>query len=301
MNYKPISSSYAFKCFNRVDDISEAINGQILTQKELGEQMLMIQKYIKSAYKTKVLSTLQEGVIKLRYVKDLSITQMPFILGKDGSINILVSSYGRMREDGMVSVDYRKLYTLMESGYIAKQFIVKYDRYRNDSILIKNGAQVYSNMFVKPINRRFNLHLDRNRENTMIFLSAKFYLKNVLGLQNDEIVFNTALSVCKAGNPILLQEADSVIPDEAYADLKSFFEALKEDKLNLGLKGIQLRDYLTDYLSLYGSSVTFALEMMPYFLYVINASISSMGLVNNYALEDLTEKGGAKIISRFLN
>lgn len=301
MAYKTISSSYIFKSFNNVESIQMAMNGQLLGQKELAEQMMMIQKYIKSPFKMKILSALQDGTIKLRYVKDLALVQMPFILGADGSINILVSSYGRMREDGMVSVDYRKLYTLMECGYIAKKFISNYERYRNDSILIKNGAEIYSNMFVKPINRRFNLHLDRNRENTLLFLAAKFYLKNVLGLKNNDIIFNTAMSVCKAGNHILLQEADSVIPDSAYVDLKSFFNELKEDKLNLGLKNIQLRDYLSDYLALYNSSATFSLEMMPYFLYVINAGISSMGLVNNYALEDIVEKGGAKIVSRFLN
>ena len=40
---------------------------------------------------------------------------------------------------------------------------------------------------------------------------------------------------------------------------------------------------------------------MPYWLYIVNASISSMGLVNNFALEDIMEKSGAKVIAQFLN
>lgn len=309
MKYKSIGSTYVFKQFknNLAEIIQELLTtSQVLSQKELEEQFLMMKKYINSPLKPKILNELQTGNIKLLYApEDVGkLTFLPFVMTiEQGRLcaNVLVSSFGNMRQDGLVSIDYRKLYTLIESSYYAKQFLLKYQSYKNNSDILTEGSRIYSNMFVKPINKKFNLHLDKNREDTLLFLSAKFYLKNVIGIQSDEIIFNTAMKVCKAGNPILLKEADLVIPEEAYKNLGVFLEAIKDDKLNLGLSGLTARGFMESYISLYGSGTVFGLEMFPYFLYVINASLNSRGLVNNYSLEDLTEKGGARLLSRLLN
>lgn len=308
MKYKAISNTYVFKQFknNLTQIIGETLsNSQVLTQKELAEQFLMMQKYINSPLKPKILNELQNGNIKLIFSGDVgTLTFLPFIMTMENGhlcANVLVSSFGNMRQDGMVSIDYRKLYTLIESAYYAKQFLLRYQSYKNNSDILSEGSKIYSNMFVKPINKKFNLHLDKNREDTLLFLAAKFYLKNVIGVQNDELVFNIALRSCKAGNPILLKEADVVVPEEAYENLGSFLEAIKDDKLNLGLSGLTARGFMESYISLYGSGTVFGLEMFPYFLYVINASLNSRGLVNNYSLEDITEKGGPRLLSRLLN
>lgn len=307
MGYKAISSTYVFKQFqgNIVNVIQDTITkSDILSEEELQEQIVMINKYIKSGLKLKVMKEFEENKIRLLYAKDgtQKMTSLPFIMtvaNSDISANVIVSTFGSRRKDGVVNIEYRKLYTLMESSYIAKQVLVNFNRYKNNSALI-NSCVMYANMFVKPLNRKFNIHLDRNKENTALFLAAKFYLKNVMEMNNEEIIFNTAMNACKAPNPLLLQEADSIIPDEAYKDLGTFINALKEDKLRIGLSNLTGRGYLESFISQYGGATIFALEMLPYWLFVVNASISSMGLVNNYALEDITERDGAKLIAKFL-
>ena len=308
MKYKAITNTYVFNQFkdNILDSIQDTLTqGDILSQKELEEQFVLMKKYVKSPLKLKIFSELENGGIRLLYAPDSvsKITSLPFIMSvADGKLcaNVVVSSFGNRRQDGLVNIEYRKLYTLMKSAYIAKQFLTKYEKYRNNSALT-HACVIYANMFVKPINKRFNIHLDRNRENTILFLAAKFYLKNLLGIQNEEIVFNTAMKACKGGNILLLKEADSMIPEEAFTDLGTFLEELKKDNLNIGLSGLTGRGYLESFISLYGGGTVFGLEMMPYWLYVVNASISSMGLVNNYSLEDIMEKGGPKVIAQFLN
>ena len=106
------------------------------------------------------------------------------------------------------------------------------------------------------------------------------------------------MKACKGGNPFILKELDALIPDEAFTDLGTFIEALKNDNLNLGLIGLSARGYLELFISLYGQSTIFALELLPYFLFVGNSAINSMGIVNNYSLEDLMEKGMAKILAQ---
>jgi len=307
MGYKAISSTYVFKQFqgNIVNVIQDTITkSDILSDEELQEQIVMINKYVKSGLKLKVMKEFEENKIRLLYAKEgtQKMTSLPFIMtvsNSDINANVIVSTYGSRRKDGVVNIEYRKLYTLMESAYIAKQVLMNFNRYKNNTALI-NSCVMYANMFVKPLNRKFNIHLDRNKENMALFLAAKFYLKNVMGMTNEEIIFNTAMNACKAPNPLLLQEADSIIPDEAFKDLGTFINALKEDKLRIGLSNLTGRGYLESFISQYGGATIFALEMLPYWLFVVNASISSMGLVNNYALEDITEKDGAKLIAKFL-
>ncbi len=307
MKYKPITNTYVFKQFqgNIINVIQETLTkSDILSETELQEQLVMINKYIKSGLKIKVLKEFEENKIRLLYANDgiPKMSSLPFIMtvaGSDINANVIVSTFGSRRQDGVVNIEYRKLYVLMESAYIAKKVLTNYNQYKNNSNII-NSCIMYANMFVKPLNRKFNIHLDRNKENTALFLAAKFFLKNVLEMSNEEIIFNTASKACKAPNPLLLREADVTIPDEAYKDLGTFLNALKEDKLRIGLSNLTGRGYLESFISQYGGATIFALEMLPYWLFVINASISSMGIVNNFALEDITEKDGPKLISKFL-
>lgn len=306
MNYKTMQDTFVFNQLKNTisGSIQDTLRtGKVLSQTELEEQFVMMKKYVTSAIKTKILNELNQGTIKLIYAPNevQRITSVPFVMTLENGrlvANVFVSSYGNMRQDGTVSVDYRKLYTLMESAYLAKNFLGRYDKYRNNGALIQ-GCVVYANMFVKPINKRFNIHTDRNRENSLLFLAAKFYLKNVLGLTNDEVIFNNAIRACKGGNPILLKELDIMVSDEAFKNLGTFLDALKDDKLNLGLNALTARGYLELYIGLYGGATVFALELLPYFLFVGNAAINSMGLVNNYSLEDIMEKGMPKLLSQF--
>ena len=307
MNYKQIQNTFVYNNLN--NDISKMIaealsNCKEISNIEIAEQILMINKYVNSAIKGRVMNEFDAKNIRLVYLaEDVKIpTAIPFIMtARDGKIIpvIFINNYGNLRADGTIYMEYRKLYTLMESAYLAKNFLLKYDRYRTNNVVIQQGCSIYANMFIKPINKKFNLHVDRNRENKVLFLSAKFYLRNVLGIQNDEIVFNNALKACKTGNPILLQEIDHLVPDEAFINLGTFIDALKNPQLNLGLNSLTARGYLEGYIGLYGGTALFALEMFPYFLFVGDATINSMGIVRNISLEDIMEKGMPKILAQF--
>lgn len=306
MNYKNIQSTFVFNQLKDVvlDSIQGSLReGKVLSNVELEEQMMLIKKYINSAIKPKVINDYEQGLIRLIYAPESvkRVSSVPYVMSIiDGRMvaNVFVSSFGNMRQDGMISLDYRKLYVLMESAYLSKTFLSKYDRYKNTGASIY-GCVTYANMFVKPLNKKFNIHTDRTRENSILFLAAKFYLKNVLGLQNEEMMFNNAMKACKAPNPIILKEIDNLMDEEAFRDLGTFLEALKDEKLNLGLSGLTARGYLELYIGLYGGASVFALEMMPYFIFVGNSAINAMGIVNNYSLEDIMEKGMPKLLGQF--
>lgn len=308
MNYKSMQSTTIYNYLkDPINSSIQKLSGDetvILSQKELEEQFLMIKNYIKSPLKNKIMNELNQKTMRLIYNQNTGLSYLPFIMRADRNtgrvqcVDVVVSSYGNMRENGTINIEYRKLYTLMESAYLAKNFLLKYDRYRNNNILVRQGCILYADMFIKPINKRYNLNIDRERENKVLFLAAKFYLKNVLGLQNNDIIFNNAIKACKGGNPIILQEVNMVIEDDAFDNISNFVESLKSDVLHLGLNDLQVRGFLDTFIQLYGQSTIFALELLPYFIFVGNAAINSMGLVNNYNLESIMEKGMAKILAQ---
>ena len=306
MGYKSMRDCYIYQQMSHIinDSLAGSSNkGKVLGQSELEEQFMMIKKYVNSAIKPAVMAEFEQGLIRLIYSPEdvRRVRSLPFAMRPTGNgicVDVYVHLHGNMRQDGQVNINYRRLYNLMECAYLAKKFVSRFDRYKNNSSIIQQGCILYSNMFVKPINKKFNLHIDINRENRVRFLAAKFYLKNVLGIQNEEVIFNNAVKACKGGNPISLKEIDMIFPEEAFTNLGTFIDALKDEKLNIGLGGLTVRGYLDSYIGLYGDTTIFALEMLPYFLFVGHASLNDMNLVRNNALEDIMEKGMPKLLGQ---
>ena len=132
MKYKPITNTYVFKQFqnNITNVIQDTITkSDILSETELQEQLVLINKYIKSGLKLKVIKEFEENKIRLLYANDgiPKMTSLPFIMtvsGSDINANVIVSTFGSRRQDGIVNIEYRKLYSLMESAYIAKKVLI---------------------------------------------------------------------------------------------------------------------------------------------------------------------------------
>ena len=144
----------------------------------------------------------------------------------------------------------------------------------------------------------FNTNLDSVREGKILFLASKFYLKNVLGIENDEYIFNVGSKIANRVSPYTLKETDSLVDEEAYQDLGTFIQALGDERLQLGFEGkLQIRNYLFNYISMYGESAPFALESMIYFIFMVNTVRRGAEKVfNQIQLEPIIEKSGEKML-----
>lgn len=304
---KSLNDTFIFQEINKGNRIFDSFNGIMrnnitITENEMQEQLVMIDKYVKSVIKKAVMEDFKAGNLKLVFAGDVS-DKLPSILPfmfriTEGKLQAIIplDSFGNRRQDGTLIMDARKLYTLMENAYLAKKFIMHEKRYINNSNLI-NGCSIYANIFIKPINKKFNINADRNRVNGLLFLAAKFYLINLLGMTNMEIVNNTAIRACKGENPMLIEELDNKLDIEDYKDLSTFIRAISDEKMNLGLDKLTVRGFLEGYMSMYGSTTTLGLELVPYFIHVLNSVISGSMICNQYQLEDIVDKGGARVIS----
>ena len=304
--YKPITSTFLFQNLGGsqlTGKINEAATkGKRYGEQDLLEQFVYIKNYEKSLLKQRVITEFKEGRIELIYAEDVQVSKlMPFILVPSQMGHkaiIFLNPFCGMRSDGLLNIRGNLLYTLMESAYLAKNFVDNYNAVKNDTLMRQQGALMYANVFIKPINKMFNTNLDSTREGKVLFLASKFYLKNVLGVDNEEYIFSVGSKIANRVSPYTLKEVDSLVDEEAYENLATFIQALGDERLQLGFEGkLQVRTYLYNYITMFGEAAPFCLESMIYFIFMVN-TVRRGGekTFNQMQLEPIVEKSGEKML-----
>jgi hypothetical protein len=304
--YKPITSTFLFQNLGGsqlTGKINEAATkGKRYGEQDLLEQFVYIKNYEKSLLKQRVMTEFKEGRIELIYAEDVQVSKlMPFILVPSQMGHkaiIFLNPFCGMRSDGLLNIRGNLLYTLMESAYLAKNFVDNYNAIKNDTLMRQQGALMYANVFIKPINKMFNTNLDSTREGKVLFLASKFYLKNVLGVDNEEYIFSVGSKIANRVSPYTLKEVDSLVDEEAYENLATFIQALGDERLQLGFEGkLQVRTYLYNYITMFGEAAPFCLESMIYFIFMVN-TVRRGGekTFNQMQLEPIVEKSGEKML-----
>jgi hypothetical protein len=304
--YKSITSTFLFKNLGgnvltgKINDA--ATKGKRYTEQDLLEQFVYIKNYERSLLKQRVMTEFKEGKIELIYAEDVQASKlMPFVLVPSQigyKAVIFLNPFCNMRSDGLLNIRGNLLYTLLESAYLSKNFADMYNSVKNDALIRQQGALMYANIFIKPINKMFNTNLDTTREGKILYLASKFYLKNVLGVDNEDYIYNVGCKVANRVSPYTLKEIDVLVDEEAYTDLGTFIQALGDERLQLGFEGkLQIRNYLFTYISMYGESAPFALESMIYYIFMVNTVRRGADkLFNQIQLEPIVEKSGEKML-----
>ena len=304
--YKPITSTFLFQNLGgsqltgRINEA--ATKGKRYSEQDLLEQFVYIKNYEKSLLKQRVLTDFREGKIELIYAEDVQVSKlMPFILipsQMGHKAVIFLNPFCGMRSDGLLNIRGNLLYTLMESAYLSKNFADNYNAIKNDTLMRQQGALMYANVFIKPINKMFNTNLDSTREGKVLFLASKFYLKNVLGVDNEEYIFSVGSKIANRVSPYTLKEVDALVDEEAYENLGTFIQALADERLQLGFEGkLQIRTYLYNYITMYGEAAPFCLESMIYFIFMVNTvRRGAEKTFNQIQLEPIIEKSGEKML-----
>ena len=310
MSFKSLQDTFIYKHLNSNNGITNTISkvmleGEIVGRDDMQEAFMIIDKNFKFALKQQVMKAYEDGEIILMYSPD-SVrlpNALPFFLTRGGNGQVVavvaVDLYGSMNQNGDVHIDAKKLYTIMEAAFISKKYYLQNQKYITNRSVI-DGCNIYANMLVKPLNKKYSLNVDRNKMHKVQFLAAKFYLINILGLKDGDTVTNYAMAVCKNGNPILLREADSMTKEEDYKNISTFIQALASERLGLGMRDLTVRGFLEAFIHMYDGSTVLGLELFPYFMYTSNSVIHGAYLNNQYILEDIVENRGVKLYNAFV-
>ena len=324
---KSVRSTYLYSQLNKGDVLDNNIKillskGVTLTKNQIENQYNTINSFYKGVLKTNVLKAFDDGTIKaMAFPKGITADHkipnaFPFILvpqGSDIGAIAIVDNYLSMDKTlDKVNIDTQKFYTLIETAYVARAIQKNPNVVRNAN-MYTNGAAIWAHMFTRLLNKKLALNVDKKAFDKMIFLAAKFFLINVLQQKDSDSVTNYAVRLCKNVERISLQRVDQELLSRyaenhkdgngPYENIATFITGLTYtgSLIASGLGQITVREYLKDFISMYGNAALFGLEHPSYFIFNIFSAINGAFLNNQYAFKDIIARTGENVYGSICN
>ena len=308
---KSVRDTFLYKSMNKGNYLDKTLKNaiskaKILKPANLEFEVNTINKYYKFGMKKSVMDKFDSGLLKAIVLPPGTAERIPasvpFLLYGANEIGsyVFIDTYCQYNKSSdTYNIDPKKLYCLLESGYIATLVQKNARVFSINNTMASEGGSIYAHMFIRVLNKKYALNVDRRAYAKVLFLAAKFFMINLLGMKKDsDAVSNYALKVSEADSPIMVRELETRF-DEAGAakDLSTFISFLRENAylISQSLAELTLRDYLTDFVNMYQSSSIFALEHLSYFLFMVDSVILGAYLNNQAVLEDVVGKSGAKL------
>ena len=313
MAFKTLEDSFIYQMLNKDGLIHKNIakiltSGTVLSKENVEEPFMIINKNFKFPLKYKIFQEIENGVINMVFSPDNAKvpTSMPFFLTKNSHGDVvaivILDTYGTIDKDKKnVNIEPKKLYCMLEGAHFSLACYHFSQQIPTKTSVITNGSAIYANMFTRVLNKKYALNIDKNKLHKVLFIASKFYLINILGLQDNEMAFNYSIKNCPNGNHFILKEFNDLIPTIAFTDISTFISTLSKEETGLGFKDLTVRGYIESFINMYDGSALLSLESFPYFLYNVFAVTNGAYINNQYILEDIVDNNGAKIYTDLMN
>lgn len=300
-----LSDSEMFRQLNKSASITSKIGkliqgGYVLDKSFFEEQYLQITKTRVSPLAEKVLRSFEDGTIKLIYNKKDHLTiAVPFIvlnMGGKPTGCIFISDFSSLnKEETALTIEMKKLYTLMEGAYLAVAYFTNPNMFVRSSTLSKCVANIYAEMSLRILNREFALSLEKDMYDSINYMLARFCLTNVLPLQSKDLINAYAKACCKKATQLSIDIASDIYERENITSVESFIVALR--KTYPKLAGLTYRYYFERWISSYGTGACLSIDSFPYFYYVIINALLGSFLINVTGISEIVKN--APGISQF--
>lgn len=305
-----MSDSFIYSIFNRSNEMQTTLlkamqNGVKLDKRYIEEQLIQLQRSRISALIPIVLAAFEEGKINLLFVKNMKLTKaIPFILHKTPTgiqVTIFISSFATLDETTMaLIIPAKTLYTLMESAYIALYMQEHPMRLQRNSVIIRTLNAVYTEMWMRVLNRDFALTLDKVVNDKVAYAISKFFLTRVAELENKTVCENYAASIC----PNLSQSELLLLNDQydhfSIVTVEDLIGFLKSEVPRMG--NLTIRYFVERFLNSYGQSSILAVDYFPYMFLIMVNTILGTFIVNQPSISDIVKntQGSSKFYSELV-
>lgn len=318
---KSIRDTYVYSVINKNNGEYDKLIKNFLTKgvsvnkEQLATAYSTIDMYFKFPLKTYVLDAFNEGTVKaMIYPKGITAnykmpTSIPFILTKSNNVLqsvAVIDNWAKIDDDngGRIAIDPNKLYCFLEGAYIARGLQLSYNTIRHNTIMYTEATSIYAHMFTRVLNREYSLNIKKEAMNKMLFLAAKFFMINLLQLDDSDAVFNYAVKAAGDLSPIGANRINGLFKTEDYHDLSTFIQAIARNGylITSGLNELTVRSYVAQYIRMYRNSSLFSLEHLSYFIFNIIACINRAQLNDVYAWDAaIGTKSGEKLYAYIAN
>jgi hypothetical protein len=320
---KSVRSTYLYSQINKNEVLDKNIRalltkGVVLKTEDVTTQINTITSFYKGVLKTNVLEAFEKGIVEARcFPKGITAeykipNTFPFILVPAGNdikaVAIVDNDVSHDKAIDKINIDTQKFYTLLETAYVARALQKDPSILRMGQVL-SSSAGIWAHMFTRLLNKKLALNIDKKAFEKVLYLAAKFYLLNLLGLKATEVTNNYAAKLCKNVERITLQRIDQEFlahwvsekrendSKNPYDNIATFIQCLSTMGvlISTGLHDITVRDYLKDFIGMYGNAALLALEHPSYFIFNIFSAVNGAFLNNQYAFKDIIARTGMDV------
>lgn len=290
-----LSDSDMFKQLNKSSAITSKIgkllrSGVRLDKDYIEEQYMQMTKTRISPLAERVLRAFDDGSIQLIYNKQDHLTiAVPFVVveisGKPTGC-IFISDFSSLNKDEtMLTIEMKKLYTLMESAYVGIKFFTNPNMFTRNAKMSKVVASIYSEMGLRILNREFALSLEKDTFDSINYILGRFCLSKVFPLSSTELIDAYATSCCKSPSRLSIEIASEVYEREGINSVESMITAIAKNYPKTSK--LTFRYYFERWISSFGTGACLSIDSFPYLYYVIINVILGAFLVNVTGLNDL--------------
>lgn len=287
-----LNESIIFQTFNRNSEMMNIINlciknGLVITSSYIQEQLIQMKRTRISPLVDKVLDAYEKNDIIIIFSKSTRVPQaLPFtILKIQGKLKafIFVNNYGKIAQNRTGTEQYlnmpmKDLYVLMEGAYIGLCYYRYPIQVTKNLGLMRITNQIYTSMVLRILNKEYALSLNQELYDEVSFCISKYFLKNIWESKNDDVnvsyAMGTILTPDKTSIAVVNDDYDQKNPK----DLSELLDFLSNLSPRLGK--LNLRYFTQCWINTYKATSIFGMETLPYFLFIIQATMIGSFLVN---------------------
>lgn len=201
----------------------------------------------------------------------------------------------------------RKLYAMLQFGTVMNESVKYYDKLAYSNNILKLGAKLYSGLMVKVFDKIAGVGIDPLHKNQLTFFFAKYFMINLLGRKPSESIDAIAHNLTIDSGRLAKESFETAVGEEmnvtTQTDLygKGILETIKavtesKDWLNK----VNNRNFVQNYLGLYGAAALIGMERIDYFLAIVASYTIDAGIVNDYSLATVFGRDANDLYSEFV-
>lgn len=289
-----LSDSYIFDTINPNKQITMTVLSAIkdcifLTDKNIEEQLLQIKSSRLSPLNTDVIKAFENGDINIVYSNKTTVpSTIPFFITKiENSIKgiIFINRFGRKRENDTIDINYRTLYVLMESCFIALKYTKNPNIFERNIGLMKICTKIYSSMGMRILNKEFSLSVMPELYESINYCFARFFLERVWMLKSTtDIIHTYALMPC-IQKPA---DIDLLKMDYTNANITDIVDLITFIKSQFPrTASITMRYYMERFINTYYQSALLSMDTLPYLFFVVITTLLGGFLMSQPIMTDI--------------
>lgn len=290
-----ISDSFIFSMLNQNSTIvmtaQKALEkGTIVTPEQIEEQLIQIKKTQISPIWDRVIRAFENKQIILVYSSEVKVTSaIPFLITRTGNglcAYVYITNFTGMAADKKsYDIPYKTLYVLMEGAYLSLGYVGKKEYFVRNTGLMKICMNMFTQMYMRLLNKEFALTLDPILSNNTTFLIAKYFVMNVWGMTNSEMATGYAIGACLEPDRSAIREVDMIYDDVDPKDLVGLTNLLH--KASDRMAPLTLRYLMERWINTYKQGGLLAMDCLPYLFFTIENLLLGTFVVNQTILRDI--------------